>query len=96
MPGYGKMGMGSGEMPMGGGSTRRKKDLMGRLTDEIELPSIDVPEGVELSGESGTAEINWRMNDDGKIEITALNGVSLDGESDEGEMETEDEGNEYA
>ena len=83
MPGYGKMGMGSGEMPM------RKKDLMGRLTDEIELPSIDVPEGVELSGESGTAEINWRMNGDGKIEITALNGVSLGGEVEEREEENE-------
>lgn len=83
MRGYGKMGMGSGEMPM------RKKDLMGRLTDEIELPSIDVPEGVELSGESGTAEINWRMNGDGKIEITALNGVSLGGEVGEREEENE-------
>lgn len=83
MRGYGKMGMGSGEMPM------RKKDLMGRLTDEIELPSIDVPEGVELSGESGTAEINWRMNGDGKIEITALNGVSLGGEVAEREEENE-------
>lgn len=90
MPGYGKMGMGSGEMPM------RKKDLMGRLTDEIELPSIDVPDGVELSGESGTAEINWRMNEDGKIEITALNGVSLGGEVKEREEETDTEGEEYA
>lgn len=96
MPGYGKMGMGSGEMPMGGGSMRRKKDAMGRLTDEIELPSIDVPEGVELSGESGTAEINWRMNEDGKIEITALNGVSLGGEVEEREEETDTEGEEYA
>lgn len=90
MPGYGKMGMGSGEMPM------RKKDVMGRLTDEIELPSIDVPDGVELSGESGTAEINWRMNEDGKIEITALNGVSLGGEVKEREEETDTEGEEYA
>jgi hypothetical protein len=90
MPGYGKMGMGSGEMPM------RKKDVMGKLTDEIELPSINVPEGVELSGESGTAEINWRMNGDGKIEITALNGVSLGGEIEERGEETETEGEEYA
>lgn len=86
MPGYGKMGMGSGEMPM------RKKDMMGRLTDEIELPSIDVPEGVELSGESGTAEINWRSSGDGRIEITALNGVSLGGEmEDEGNGEMNDD-----
>lgn len=90
MPGYGKMGMGSGEMPM------RKKDVMGKLTDEIELPSIDVPEGVELSGESGTAEINWRMNGDGKIEITALNGVSLGGEVEERGEETETEEEKYA
>lgn len=96
MQGYGKMGMGSGETPMGGGSMRRKKDVMGRLTDEIELPSIDVPEGVELSGESGTAEINWRMMDGGRIEITAINGVSLGGESGKSKMETEDEGEEYA
>ena len=84
MPGYGKMGMRSGEMPM------RKKDVMGKMTSEVELPSIAVPEGVELSGESGTAEINWRMTDDGRIEITALNGVSLGGEMDaEGEDEME-------
>lgn len=90
MRGYGKMGMGSGEMPM------RKKDVMGKMTSEVELPSIAVPEGVELSGESGTAEINWRMTDGGRIEITALNGVSLGGESEGGDMETGNEGDNYA
>lgn len=92
MQGYGKVGMGNGEAPIGKGSMRRKKDMMGRLTDEIELPSIDVPEGVELSGESGTAEINWRSSGDGRIEITALNGVSLGGEmEDEGNGEMNDD-----
>lgn len=72
MPGYGMM-KGEG----------RRKDLMGRVTDEAELPSIAVPEGVELSGDSGTAEVNWRMTGDGRIEITALNGVSLNSEPEE-------------
>lgn len=79
------------------GGMDRKKDLMGRMTSEVELPSLAVPPGVELSGDSGTAEIDWRMLGDGRIEVTAINGVSLSGESEaepeEGEME---EGEEYA
>ena len=63
---------------------RRKKDVMGKMTSEMELPSIAVPPGVELSGESGTAEIDWRMTGEGRIEITAINGVSLEGEREEG------------
>lgn len=82
MPGYGNMG--NGEAPMG-----RKSDMMGRVTSEMTLPSFEVPAGVELSGDSGTAEIDWRMTGDGRIEITAINGVSLEGERDE-EGETEE------
>lgn len=82
MQGYGKMG--NSEAPMG-----RKTDMMGRMTSEMELPSFAVPAGVELSGESGTAEVDWRMTGDGRIEITAINGVSLEGEREE-EGETEE------
>ena len=39
---------------------------------------FDPPEGLELTGESGRAMVDWRM-DDGKIHITSFDGVSLGG-----------------
>lgn len=78
---YGKPGM------------NRKMDMMGRMTDEVELPKLTPPPDAGIEGESGTAEISWRMGDDGMVEITAINGVSLSG-APEPDMENEDEGEE--
>lgn len=86
MEGYGMMKRGMS----------RKKDVMGRMTSEVELPSLQVPPGVELSGDSGTAEIDWRMLGDGRIEVTAINGVSLSGESEGENAESSMEGEQYA
>ena len=48
----------------------------------------------DLEGESGNAEAAWERRD-GKIYITSINGVSLDGEgSDEDEAEEPHEGDE--
>lgn len=93
MPMGGKMGMGHGPKMRGG--MRRKTNAMGRVTDEVYLPSFEAPDGLELSGESGTAEVDWKMTPDGRIEITAINGVSLEGES-SNEQEANNEGDEYA
>lgn len=45
------------------------------------------PEGLELDGEKGSAMVNWTMTPEGKIRITAIEGVTL-GES--GDMEVEE------
>ncbi len=84
MQGYGKMGMGSGEMPM------RKKDVMGKMTSEVELPSFAAPPDAGLDGDSGVAEVSWRSTGDGMVEITAINGVSLSGESESENNENEE------
>lgn len=49
------------------------------------------PADAELKGDKGTASVNWRRKDDGRICITAINGVSLGGSDNESEETTEQE-----
>lgn len=74
----------------------RKKDPFGRMMSEQELPHFMPPEDADINGDFGVAEVSWRATGDGSIEITAINGVSLDGsmEKPETEDETETETNE--
>jgi len=54
----------------------RPLDGMGRMMDAPKMVMFDPPEGGELKGESGRAMVDWSMMD-GKIHITAFDGVSL-------------------
>ena len=67
----------------------RKKDPFGRLLSEMEPPRLMPPEDAGITGDSGVAEVSWRATGDGSIEITAINGVSLDGSMEKPEVETE-------
>lgn len=48
------------------------------------------PEGLELDGEKGSAMVNWTMTPEGKIRITAIEGVTMDGAGDVEVEEMED------
>jgi hypothetical protein len=74
----------------------RKKDPFGRLMSEQELPRFQPPEDADITGDSGVAEVSWRATGDGSIEITAINGVSLDGSMKNTETETEETEDDYA
>lgn len=80
----------------------RKRDMMGRITDEGPSgPTFTPPSGAKLSGDSGTATISWKRCGNGEVEITAVNGKSIGGASEENPKEqsvesSEDEMGEYA
>lgn len=50
---------------------------------------FDAPEELDLKGDKGTATVQWRRKPDGKVCITAMNGVTLPG--DYGPPSSEDE-----
>ncbi len=62
----------------------RKKDSMGRVGGEEMLVEFQKPDGMELEGEEGTAMVNWKMTPEGKIRITAMDGVTIGEEEMEG------------
>lgn len=64
-----------------------KKDGMGRETGEMEMVEFTPPDDLRLDGESGEAMINWTMTPEGRLRITAIEGVSLGGS----EIEEEDD-----
>ena len=55
----------------------KKMDGMGRETGEMEMVEFTPPSDLKLDGESGEAMINWTMTPEGKLRITAIEGVSL-------------------
>lgn len=81
----------------------RKKDMMGRITDEPSSSGgvmFSPPSGAKLNGNSGTATVSWKRSGDGQIQITAINGASIGGDSEENPAEQskespEDEFDEY-
>lgn len=58
----------------------RERDGMGRIGAEKYEPCFKAPDGAGLDGKAGEASIEWRRRDDGMIEVTSVNGVSLGGE----------------
>ena len=55
----------------------KMKDGMGRETGDMEMVEFTPPGGLKLDGESGEAMVNWTMTPEGKLRITAIEGVSL-------------------
>lgn len=49
---------------------------MGSNSDELEF---DPPEGLDLQGDKGKAQVTWERMPNGKICITSIDGVRLDG-----------------
>ena len=71
----------------------RERDAMGAIGGMKPLVEFQPPQGLELDGEKGTAMVNWTMTPEGRIRITAIEGVTLD-ESD-GERKDVEEMEEY-
>lgn len=68
-------------MPMATNAYKnRERDGMGRIGAEKNDACFRAPDGAGLEGKAGEASIEWRRREDGMIEITAVNGVSLSGE----------------
>lgn len=66
----------------------RKRDMMGRITDEGPSgPTFTPPSGAKLTGDSGTATISWKRCGNGEVEITAVNGTSIGSASEESPKE---------
>lgn len=58
----------------------REMDGMGRYGDPKKADvSFTPPSGLELDGASGEALVKWKRDQDGKIRIESMNGVSLAG-----------------
>lgn len=73
----------------------RERDGMGRIGAEKHESCFKAPEGAGLEGKAGEASIEWRRREDGMIEVTSVNGVSLGEEKRRKGMEPdEDDGGE--
>lgn len=67
---------------------------MGRIGPEPDGVEFMPPDGLELRGQEGTAEVKWKRKPNGKICIVSMEGVSLgDGDS-EGPQEEDAPDNE--
>lgn len=72
----------------------RKRNAMGDIGGMEEVVvEFDPPKGLKLEGEEGSAMVNWVMTPEGRVRITAIDGVTI-GETENGEVEMEE--GEYA
>lgn len=74
----------------------RPRDASGRIGPKPPFTlEFDMPEGLKLKGDRGTASVQWRMGNNGKVCITAMNGVRIgegykEPEEEMDDMETEE------
>ncbi len=70
---------------------KRERDGMGRIGAEKNECCFKAIDGAGLEGKAGEASIEWRRRDDGMIEVTSVNGVSLTGEKPRKGMEPDED-----
>lgn len=77
---------------------KRERDGMGRIGAEKTECCFKAIDGAGLEGKAGEASIEWRRREDGLIEVTSVNGVTLGEEkpSAPGEPDADESGEDMA